>query len=182
MDIMAKKAINSGHVLASSPIRPEPTGLRLWLGLIGFLIACFAIGGLGGLITYPAIQGWYNTLNKPSWNPPNWVFGPVWNLLFLLAAIAVWLVWRRQGMAGARLQMAIFTVQLALNLLWSAVFFGLHRPDLALIVALLLWIAVAAMVVTFRRVRPLAGILMIPYCAWVTFAIVLNYSIWQMNA
>jgi len=179
---MAKENINNGLSLPSASIWSEPAGLRLWVGLLGFLIVCFAVGGLGGLITYPALDDWYNGLIKPSWTPPNAVFGPVWNLLFLLTAIAGWLVWRKLGLAGASLQMTVFAVQLALNLLWSAVFFGLRRPDLALVVAVLLWIAVAAMAVTFWRVRPIAGSLMLPYSAWVTFAIALNFAIWRMNA
>jgi translocator protein len=156
-------------------------GLRLWLGLVVFLALCFAVGGIGGLVTYPALDVWYKNLNKPSWTPPNAVFGPVWNTLFLLTAFAGWLVWRKKGLAGARVQMSAFAAQLALNLLWSVFFFGLRRPDLAFIDVLLLWIAVAAMVVTFYRVRPLACLMMLPYLGWVTYAALLNFALWQMN-
>jgi translocator protein len=159
-----------------------PRGLRLWVGLFIFLVLCFAVGGLGGLVTFPEIEGWYKGLKKPSWTPPNAVFGPVWNLLFLLTAIAGWMVWRKRGLAFARLAMAAFVAQLVLNLLWSVLFFGLHRPDLALIDAFLLWLSVAAMIVTFWRVRPLAGCLMLPYFVWAAYAIALNFAIWRMNA
>jgi translocator protein len=160
----------------------KPVGLRLWLGFFVFLVVCFTIGGIGGLITYPALGDWYSGLKKPSWTPPNAVFGPVWNFLFLLTAIACWLVWRKQGLEAVRFQMAAFVAQLALNLLWSVLFFGLRCPDLALFDALLLWCAVAVMVVTFWRVRPLAGMLMFPYLCWATLAIALNFAIWRMNA
>jgi translocator protein len=157
-----------------------PSGLRLWIGLVVFLVLCFGVNGLGGLITYPNIAVWYKNLSKPDWTPPNWVFAPVWNLIFLLTAISAWLVWRRRGVAGAWVW--TFLAQLGFNLLWSVVFFGLRRPDQALIVILLLWVSVAAMVVIFWRVRPVAGLMILPYLAWVTYATPLNFALWQMNA
>ena len=163
----------------SSPNTGGPSGARLWLGLAVFLALCFGVNGLGGLITYPNLAEWYKSLAKPEWTPPNWVFAPVWNLLFLLTALSAWLVWRRRGITGAWVWP--FTAQLGFNLLWSVLFFGLRRPDLALIDILFLWASLAAMTVTFWRVRPVAGLMILPYLAWVTYATLLNFAIWQLN-
>jgi len=164
----------------SSPFAGEPSGIRVWVGLLVFLILTFGVNGLGGLITYPNLAEWYNRLNKPDWTPPNWVFGPVWNTIFLLTAISAWLVWRRRGISGAWIW--AFTAQLGFNLLWSVVFFGMRRPDLALFVILLVWASVAAMTVSFWRVRPIAGLMILPYLAWVSYAAPLNFFIWRLNA
>jgi translocator protein len=159
-----------------------PAGLRLWGGLFVFIVLCYSIGGLGGWVTYPAIGGWYNTIKKPSWTPPNWIFAPVWNFLFLLTAISGWLVWRKNGFNAVRLEMTIFATQLSLNLLWSVVFFGLRSPGWALLVAVLLWLSVGAMIATFRQVSRVASMLMLPYFVWAAFAIALNFAIWRLNA
>jgi tryptophan-rich sensory protein len=154
---------------------------RQLLGLVVLLVLCFAATGIGGAVTSPQIENWYATLAKPSWNPPNWVFGPVWSVLYFCMAIAAWLVWRRNGLVGAREPLALFAVQLALNTLWSCLFFGLHNPGLAFAEILLLWAAIAATMVTFWRRSVSAGILFMPYLAWVSFATVLNFTIWRMN-
>ncbi|MDQ3651178.1 MAG: tryptophan-rich sensory protein, partial [Acidobacteriota bacterium] len=100
-----------------------------WLGLVVSIVICFGVAALGSLATDPNIDGWYAALRKPSWNPPNWIFGPVWSMLYLLMAVAAWLVWRRRGFAGASLlPLALFGIQLVLNGLWSVLFFGWHRP------------------------------------------------------
>jgi len=104
---------------------------RQVLGLVVLLVLCFGASGVGGAITYPQIEGWYARLPKPTWNPPDWVFGPVWSALYLCMAIAAWLVWRQSGVAGARGPLALFGVQLALNTLWSCLFFG-SQPRLGL--------------------------------------------------
>jgi tryptophan-rich sensory protein len=127
------------------------------------------------------VSTWYRTLAKPSFTPPAWVFGPVWTALYLTMAIAVWQVWLRRGFAGAPGAMAAFAVQLLLNALWSLLFFGLRRPDLALADIALLWLALVATVLTFSRVSAPAGALLLPYLAWVSFASVLNFAIWQLN-
>jgi translocator protein len=162
--------------------RPQPTVFHLWLGLFAFLVVCFGVGIWTGLITFMNIDIWYRTLNKPSWTPPNTVFGPVWNVIYMLMAIAGWMVWARMGFAGLRTEVILFVVQLALNPLWTYVFFCIHRPDLSLIIAVLLWLTVAAMAALFWRVRKMAGYLLFPYLGWLAFAIALNFAIWRMNA
>jgi len=154
-----------------------------WLGLMVSIVVCFGVAALGSLATDPNIDGWYAALRKPSWNPPNWIFGPVWSMLYLLMAVAAWLVWRRRGFVGASpLPLALFGVQLVLNGLWSVLFFGWHRPDLALIEIVFLWSAILATMLAFRRVVPLAAALLAPYLLWVTFAAFLNFTIWKLNS
>lgn len=153
-----------------------------WVGLGAFIAACFAAAGIGSAFTTSEIPGWYAGLNKPSWNPPSWVFGPVWTTLYLMMAVAGWLVWRRLGLAGAAVPLTFFAVQLVLNATWSYLFFGLHRPGAAFGEIVLLWLAIVATLVSFWRVQPLAGALLAPYLAWVTFAAVLNFTIWRMNS
>jgi len=128
-------------------------------------------------------DGWYESLTKPTWNPPSWVFGPVWTALYLSMGVASWLVWKRGQHPGPRTRapLAAYAVQLVLNALWSPLFFGLHRPDLALIDIALLWAAILATIILFWRVRPLAGAMLLPYLAWVTFATVLNWTLWRLN-
>ena len=153
-----------------------------WLGLVVSIVVCFGVAALGSRATDPNIDGWYAALRKPPWNPPNWVFGPVWSVLYLLMAVAAWLVWRRRDFARVSLPLALFGVQLVLNGLWSVLFFGWHRPDLALIEIVFLWSAILATMLAFRRVVPLATRLLVPYLLWVSFAAVLNFTIWRMNS
>ncbi len=155
---------------------------RPWLGLIVLLILCFTAAGIGGAVTTPRIDGWYATLAKPSWNPPDRVFGPVWTVLYLAMAVAAWLVWRQRGGTDARRPLTLFGLQLALNVLWSCLFFGLKSPGLAFVEVLVLWAAIAASMVSFWFRSKTAGLLMLPYLAWVTFAAALNFTIWRMNA
>ena len=155
---------------------------RQVLGLVVLLVLCFGASGVGGVVTYPQIENWYAGLAKPTWNPPNWVFGPVWSVLYLCMAIAAWSVWRQKGVAGARGPLALFGVQLALNTLWSCLFFGLHSPGLAFAEVILLWMAIAATTVAFWRRSIPAGLLFTPYLAWVSFAGVLNFTIWRLSA
>ena len=149
--------------------------------LATFVVLCFGVAALGSLATYPRIDDWYAALAKPSWRPPNWVFGPVWTALYLAMAVAAWLVWREKGWAGGRVPLALFGVQLALNAAWSWLFFALRSPGLGLVDILLLWIAIAATLIVFWRRSIIAGLLFVPYLAWVTFAAALNYAIWQLN-
>jgi translocator protein len=135
-------------------------------------------GGIGSL--FPPGQ-WFMTLEKPSWNPPNWVFGPVWTLLYVLMGVAAWLVWDRYR-GAAKAALTLFVVHLLFNAGWSAIFFGLQSPGLAFAEILVLWALIVATIVVFWRHRPLAGMLMLPYIAWVSFAAVLNYTIWQLNS
>ena len=140
------------------------------------------VGGLGGIATASAIPTWYQGLNKPAWNPPGWLFGPVWTVLYILMGIAAWLVWR-QGWDNPQVQvaLAIFGVQLLLNLFWSLIFFGLHSPGWAVLEIVILWGFILATTIQFYRLEPVAGLLLIPYQLWVTFATVLNATIWQLN-
>ena len=152
-----------------------------WLGLVIFLVVCFAAAGIGGAVTTPKIATWYATLAKPSWNPPNWIFGPVWSALYFCMAVAAWLVWRQGGFPSANVPLTLFAVQLALNVLWSYIFFGLEKPGLAFGEVLLLWAAIAATMIVFWQRSMIAGILFVPYLAWVSFASVLNFTIWRLN-
>lgn len=154
---------------------------RSVLGLVLFIVACFAAAGLGSLVTTPRINGWYAGLDKPFFNPPNWLFGPVWTILFLAMAVAAWLVWRRAGFSGARVALSLFGAQLFLNVLWSTLFFGLKSPGAALIEIVVLWAAILATLLAFRRTSRGAGLLFVPYLAWVTFAALLNLEIWRPN-
>lgn len=152
--------------------------MNKWLMLGLFLGASFAAAALGGVTTAGSVRDWYPTIAKPSWNPPSWIFGPVWTALYAMIAVAAWLVWRRVGWGGA---LVWFALQLALNATWSPVFFGLHRIGLALVNIILLWVAIAGTTVAFWRVVPVAGILFVPYLAWVSFAAALNFAIWRLN-
>lgn len=149
-----------------------------WVGLVVWLVVCFGAAAVGSLSMPGA---WYASLNKPSWNPPSWVFGPVWTVLYAAMAVAAWLVWRRGGLARQRGAMGLFLLQLALNAAWSPVFFGMQRMGLALVVMMLLWAAIAATMVAFFRVSRGAGWLLVPYLAWVSFAAVLNFTLWRLN-
>ncbi|TXH75093.1 MAG: tryptophan-rich sensory protein [Lysobacteraceae bacterium] len=124
---------------------------------------------------------WYLALNKPSWHPPTWVFGPVWSTLYVMMAVSAWSVWRRGGFARQSLPLAMFLVQLVLNAAWSPLFFGLQHPGVALIEILVLWLAILATLVIFRRVHRPAAWLLVPYLAWVSFAAVLNGTLWRLN-
>jgi benzodiazapine receptor len=151
------------------------------LGLVVFLVICLAVSALGGLLTASSVDGWYTTLNKPTFNPPNWVFAPVWTTLYVLMAIAGWRVWRSAGPAVRRWPLVVFGVQLALNLLWSLLFFGLQQIGLALLDISLLLLAISVNTVLFWRVDRLAGWFFVPYVLWVGFALVLNLSLWLLN-
>jgi benzodiazapine receptor len=151
-----------------------------WGILALFAVLMYAAGGLGGLVTFPEIDGWYATLAKPSYTPPNGIFTPVWNTIFAFTAISTWMVWRRVGVDKP--WVAAFAVQWIANVGWSVVFFKLHQPGTALFVMAVLWIAVAAMLTLHWRVRPLAGALLLPYLAWVSFASAVNFGVWRLNA
>ena len=150
------------------------------LRLIICIAVCFAAAGLGSLWTTPALRPWYESLSKPSWTPPNWLFGPVWTILYIAMAIAAWLVWRKVGLTAAPMQ--LFLLQLLLNVAWSAVFFRLRSPGPAFAEIVMLWFAILATSIEFWRVVPAAGWLFLPYLIWVSYATALNYSIWRLNA
>ena len=159
--------------------RKTPASRALALGL--FFLACFLAAGLGSLFTMGSLGSWYAHLAKPSWNPPSWVFGPVWSVLYAMMAVAGWMVWRR-GRAASQLALRWFAVQLVLNVGWSSVFFGLQLPGLAFVEILVLWVAIAVTLVTSWKVSRAAVILLAPYLLWVSFAALLNFAIWRLNA
>ena len=147
---------------------------------ISFLI-CFSAAAIGNLATTPQIPNWYADIAKPNWTPPNWLFGPVWTILFSLMATAAWIVWRKHGIKNARNAFIWFGVQLILNSLWSVLFFGWNNPGAAAVEILFLWLTILITLVAFSKKSKTAGLLLVPYFLWVSFAIVLNISIWQMN-
>jgi len=151
------------------------------LGLVVLILICFSAAGIGSVFTMPSVTDWYAGLRKPGWTPPGWLFGPVWTVLYLSMAVAAWLVWRRAGFSGAAVPLAAFGIQLALNLVWSIIFFGQNNIGLALVDIVLLWIAIVATIFAFRQVSIPAGWLLVPYLIWVTFAAALNFSIWSLN-
>lgn len=157
------------------------TGRADWIGLIVALAICFAVAGVASLATTPEITGWYARLKKPSWTPPNWLFGPVWTALYAAMAVAAWLVWRRGGWRENSAALALFIIQLALNFAWSFIFFRFHQTGLAVLEIVLLWIAIAATIVKFAGVSKIAALLLVPYLLWVTYASALNFAIWRLN-
>ena len=149
-------------------------------GLVAWLVVSFIAAAVGGAASTQA-GAFYMQLVRPDWAPPPSVFGPVWTVLYALMGIAAWLVWRIDGFRAARTALILFLVQLAINALWSWLFFGWHLGGLAFADVLMLWALIVATLVGFWRVRPLAGALLIPYLAWVSFASALNYAVWQLN-
>jgi benzodiazapine receptor len=152
-----------------------------WISLLGWLALCFSVAGISGLWTAKEIPTWYRTLRRPAIAPPNWIFGPVWSLLYALMAIAAWLVSQTPPSTLRTVALALFLLQLALNFAWSWLFFHLHRIGLALLENLLLWAAIAATVAAFFHLSRIAGWLLVPYIAWVSFAILLNFEFWRKN-
>jgi benzodiazapine receptor len=147
------------------------------------LLLCFAAAGLGGLFTGSGIgSGWYESLHKPGWTPPAWVFGPVWTVLYILMAVSLWLVWKRTGWREGKIALTLFGSQLVLNALWSFFFFYLRSPAWGLAELVCLWALIAATLYAFLLVKTWAGVILVPYLAWVSFAGVLNYAIWRLNA
>ena len=159
-------------VFADPPKHPR-------LALVGMVVVCLGVAGIGGLATAPNIPTWYAGLVKPAWTPPGWLFGPVWSFLYLSMAVAAWLVWRR---GNALVPLTLFAIQLAFNAAWSWLFFGLHSPGAAFIDVVFLWAAIAATMLVFWFRSTIAGLLFMPYLAWVSFATVLNFTIWRLNS
>jgi translocator protein len=147
------------------------------------VVTCLAVGYFSGMVTRSAITTWYPTLIKPSFNPPNWVFAPVWSMLYAMMGVAAGLVWNRieQEAAAVKSALIFFAIQLALNALWSFLFFGLKNPLLAGIEIIILWLLIYETYSKFAKINKIAGYLFIPYLLWVSFAMVLNGSIWWLN-
>ncbi len=147
------------------------------------LAVCIVVTFLAPTLGAWAMPGeWYASLTKPSWNPPSWIFGPMWTALYLMMATAAWLVWRRGGWAGQRGTLSLYLVQLALNAAWTPLFFGLKMPGPAFAEILLLLAAIVATALAFRGVSKVAAALLLPYIAWVAFASFLNFTLWRLNA
>ena len=152
-----------------------PSAVDGAVALVGWLALCFAAAAVGARYQPGA---WYAGLRKPAWNPPSWLFAPVWTVLYAMMGVAAWLVWREAGLSR---EIGLFVVQLALNAAWSWLFFGLRRPGLAFADIVVLWLCILATLSAFWSVRPLAALLLVPYLAWVTFAAALNAALWRLN-
>jgi translocator protein len=152
---------------------------RQFFGLLGWLLLAFAAAAAGGLASVRA-GSFYLGLIRPEWAPPAWLFGPVWSVLYLLMGVAAWLVWRT-GAQKTRAALAAFVVQLAVNALWTWLFFAWRQGALAFAEILLLWVLIVLTIVLFSRVSRLAAALLVPYLAWLTFAAALNLSVWRLN-
>jgi len=150
-----------------------------WWVLAGFVALCLAVAGIAGWATSQSVTTWYLTLDRPSWIPPNWLFGPVWTLLYIMMAVAAWRVWRETGNQSGAMRM--FYLQLALNFAWSFAFFGAQSPVFGMIVIAALWLAIAATIAKFRMIDKPAAWLLVPYICWVSYASALNFAIWLMN-
>ena len=150
--------------------------------LIGSILIPLVIGYIGAIVTLPQISTWYSTLSKPWWSPPNWLFGPIWTTLYLLMGVALFLVWR-EGLhrRDVRFAILIFGVQLAINLLWSVLFFSFHALFGSFILVMLLWLAILANIIAFLIISKWAGLLLVPYIIWVSIASYLNYSVYLLN-
>ena len=150
-------------------------GLFIWIAL------CLAVGGTASYFTMASIPTWYASILKPSWTPPNQIFGPVWTLLYILMGVAGWRIWRKGGFNTNRHLLILFFIQLTFNFFWSFLFFKLQRPDVAFVDILFLGASILATIVAFARKDALSAWLLVPYFIWVMFASGLNFAIWRLN-
>ena len=148
--------------------------------LVISIVMCLSAGFIGSFFTMKNIPTWYASLNKPTFNPPDWLFGPVWTFLYILMGISFFLIWKTES-DGKTFAVAFFIVQLIMNSLWSFLFFGMKNPSFAFIEIIVLWVFILICIITFNKISPLASYLLIPYLLWVSFASVLNYSIVKLN-
>lgn len=162
------------NMTITAPAQPK-------LALVLALAVCLAAGGIGSFATAAKIPTWYATIAKPAWNPPNWVFGPVWTTLYVLMGIAAWMIWMRWEQPGTGRALTWFGIQLGLNTLWSFVFFSMENPGAAFVEIVAMWLAIVVTIDAFRSISPIAAALLLPYLGWVTFASALNFTIWRMN-
>jgi benzodiazapine receptor len=154
---------------------------RSLVALVGFLVVTFAVAAVGGWVTAPAIAHWYAGLRQPPLSPPNWVFGPVWTVLYALMAVAAWLAWRTRVSTCRSGGLRMWAVQLGVNLLWTVVFFGMHAKGFAVLDLVILMVAIVYTMRPFFTIKPLAGWLLVPYLAWTGFALYLNVGIAVLN-
>lgn len=161
----------------------KQSNMQKILRIVTVVFTCLVIGYLSGMVTRDSIASWYPTLIKPVFNPPNWIFGPVWTLLYIMMGVAGGMVWNRIDTDEENVKKAFkfFIYQLAFNALWSYLFFGLQNPFLAFIEIILLWLLIFETYNQFKKIERVAGLLLLPYIAWVSFATILNGSIWWLN-
>ena len=148
--------------------------------LISILIV-FSFGFIGSFFTTSSITNWYAFINKPLFSPPNWIFGPVWTLLYILMGISAFLIWKKRDNLKTKQAFIFYGIQLILNALWSIIFFGMHNPGLAFLEIIILWLFILITLIKFYKINKIAGLLFIPYLLWVSFASILNYAIWMLN-
>lgn len=151
---------------------------RGYWALAGWIALTYGAAATG---VFVSTGGWYAGLVKPAWNPPGWLFGPVWTLLYAMMAVAAWLVWREGGWKTRKRELGLYLLQWALNALWTPLFFGMHRPGLAFVEIIVLGLTLLATMMAFWRVRRAAALLLAPYALWVAFAAALNFAIWRLN-
>lgn len=154
--------------------------MKNWQKLVIAILIPQVSGVLGALVTVSSVGSWYQTINKPSFNPPSWIFGPVWTSLYIMIGISLYLIWKSNHLFKKK-AMWLFGIQMVLNALWSPAFFGLESPLLGLIVIIPLWVSILACIKVFKPISNLAAYLFIPYFLWVSFATLLNASIWYLN-
>ena len=140
------------------------------------------VGAISGYFTITGVESWYQTIQKPSWNPPNWIFGPVWTTLYILMGISLYLIWKSDATPSLKwLAILLFALQLALNFFWSLIFFNQHAIGWALVEIIVLWLSILATIFVFARINNTAAWLLVPYISWVSFAGILTYTIWKLN-
>lgn len=156
--------------------------MNIYLKLITSIIICLAVGGISGYLTTSEITTWYSTLQKPSFNPPNYLFGPVWTILYILMAISFWLIWKSNASEALKNKaILLFGIQLILNFFWSIIFFRFHQLGFAFVEIISMWIFILLSILAFYPISKPAAYLLMPYLCWVSFASVLNFSIWRLN-
>lgn len=156
--------------------------MKDWIKLVISIAIPLAVGSIAGLFTRPEIAGWYQTIEKPSWQPPNWVFGPVWTVLYIMMGVSLYLVWKSNVQAKQkRKAVVLWIIQLVFNFFWSYIFFRQHQIDWALGEIIVLWLFILLTIFSFVRINKLAAWLLVPYISWVTFASILTYTIYQLN-
>ncbi len=152
-----------------------------WLTLAACIAAVLLVGFTSGIATAGGMKGWYDTLQKPFFNPPSWVFGPAWTTLYILMGIGLYMILQTPVSETRTTALIIFGVQLTLNFVWSFLFFYFHRPGIALVEIITLWTFILLMILQFHKLSPTAAVLQLPYLSWVTFATLLNASLWYLN-
>lgn len=177
---MLKTLSNGDETQPPGMSATKDAGWNRALGLLAWLVTVALAAGLAAIASMDA-EGFYGQLAKPDWAPGAGIFAPVWTILYILMAVAAWLVWRARGFSGAPVALALFLVQLVLNALWSWLFFAWHLGGAAFADIVVLTVLVGIVAVAFWRVRPLAGALLVPYLAWLVYAGLLNYRVWQLN-